>query len=73
MARFHDDGDTLWLEDFGQSKGDLFGQTLLNLQSAREHLGDTCQLGEAEDAAVGDITDVHLDMSESFREKCQDV
>jgi hypothetical protein len=31
MARFHDDGDTLRLKDFGQSKGDLLGQTLLNL------------------------------------------
>ena len=63
VAGFHDDSNALWLKDFRQGESDLFGQTLLDLESAREHLGNTGQLREAENAAIGNVTNVHLHKS----------
>jgi hypothetical protein len=33
------------------------------LQAAGEHFSDTCEFRETDDAAVGDVADVHLSMS----------
>lgn len=60
VARFHDDGDTLGLEDFHNGVSDFFGQTFLDLQAAGEHLGDSGKLGKADDGFVGDVADGHL-------------
>lgn len=60
MAGFDDDGDALGLQHFGEGESDLFGQAFLDLEAAREHFGDAGELGEADDAAVGDVADVHL-------------
>jgi hypothetical protein len=60
VARLHDHGDTLGLEDFHDSVGDFLGQTLLDLKTAGKHLGDSGELGKADDGLVGDVTDVHL-------------
>lgn len=60
VGRLHDDTDTAGLQDLGNSKSNLLSQALLNLQSAREHLGQTSQLGEAKDTAIRDVSDVHL-------------
>lgn len=34
VARFHDDGDPLWLQYFGYGESNLFCKPLLDLQSA---------------------------------------
>lgn len=60
VARFHDDGDTLGLEDLHNGMSDFFGQTFLDLQAAGEHLGDSGKLGKADDGFVGDVADGHL-------------
>jgi len=61
MARLYDNGDTLWLEDFGNSEGDLFGQAFLYLQATGEHFGDAGEFGESDDTSVGDVANVHLE------------
>lgn len=60
MARLHDDGDALGLEDLHDGVGDLLGQALLDLQAAAEHLGDAGQLGDADDLVLRDVGNVHL-------------
>jgi hypothetical protein len=70
VARLHDHGDTLGLEDFHDSVGDFLGQTLLDLKTAGKHLGDSGELGKADDGLVGDVTDVHLRGSTSARKDC---
>lgn len=60
MAGLDNDGDALGLQHLGEGEGDLLGQAFLDLQAAREHFGDAGELGEADDAAVGDVADVHL-------------
>jgi hypothetical protein len=60
VARLHDHGDTLGLEDLHDGVGDFLGQALLDLKTAGKHLGDSGELGKADDGLVGDIADVHL-------------
>lgn len=60
MAGFDDDSDALRLQHLRQSKGDLLGQAFLDLQAASEHLGDTSEFGETDNATVGNVADVHL-------------
>ena len=62
MARFNDDGDTLWFEHLGEGERDLLSEALLHLKATGEHFGDTGELGEANDAAVGNVADVYLYM-----------
>ena len=59
-AHGHDHGDALRLQHLGERERDLLGQALLDLQAAREHLGDAGELGEPDHAPVGDVADVHL-------------
>lgn len=61
MARFYYNGHALGLKHFGKSKCDLFGKTFLDLQATGEHFGDASQFGEADHAAVGYVTNVHLE------------
>lgn len=60
MAALNDDGNTLRLKDLADGERNLLGETLLDLKTAGEHFGDAGELAEAEDAAVGDVADVHL-------------
>jgi hypothetical protein len=60
MGRFHDDTNAAGLQNLRDGKGNLLSQALLNLQSAREHLSQASQLGEAEDTAIRDVSDMHL-------------
>jgi hypothetical protein len=60
MARFDYDGDTLRLQHLGQRESNLLGEALLDLESTREHLGNTGKFRETDDAAVRDVADVHL-------------
>ena len=60
MARLHDDGDALGLEDLHDGVGDFLGQAFLDLEAARVHLGDAGELGEADDGVGGDVANVHL-------------
>lgn len=60
MARFHDDSYTLGLKHLGQGQSDLLRQTLLYLESAREHFRNPGKLRETEDTTVGNISNVHL-------------
>ena len=62
VRRFHNNTDTTGLEDFGDCEGNLFGQALLDLKSAREHLCQASQLGETKHTAVRDVSNVHLCM-----------
>jgi hypothetical protein len=60
VAALHDNSDTLRLQHFCECQSHLFGKPLLYLQSPRKHLCYSSQLREADDAAIRDITDVHL-------------
>jgi hypothetical protein len=60
MAGLDDDGNALGLEHLGEGEGDLLGETLLYLEATGEHFGNASELGEADDAAVRDVSDVHL-------------
>lgn len=60
VARLHDHGDTLGLEDLHDGVGDFLGQALLDLKTAGKHLGDSGELGKADNGLVGDVADVHL-------------
>jgi hypothetical protein len=60
MARFDDDSDTLWLEHLREGERDLLCKALLYLEAACEHFRDAGELGEANDAAVRNVADVHL-------------
>lgn len=60
VARLHDDGDALGLENLHDGVGNLLGQALLDLQAAGVHFGDAGQLGEADDGVAGDVANVHL-------------
>jgi hypothetical protein len=61
-----DDGDTLRLKHFGEGKGDLLREAFLDLETAGEHFGDAGELRETNDAAIGDVADVHLHLSVSM-------
>lgn len=60
VGGFHDDTHATGLQDLRNGKSNLLSQALLNLQSAREHLSQASQFGEAEDTAIRDVTDMHL-------------
>jgi hypothetical protein len=45
ILSFHDDCYTPWSDGFVYCKSDLFSQSLLDLKSPGEGLGDSCQLG----------------------------
>lgn len=53
----HDNGDTLGFDGFLNAESDLLGETLLDLQTATEGLGDACQLAKAENEFIRDIGD----------------
>jgi hypothetical protein len=61
MAALDDDSNALWLKHLREGKRDLLSEALLYLEAAGEHFGDAGEFGEADDAAVGDVADVHLD------------
>ena len=60
MAGLYNDGDALRLENFGEGKGDLLCKPFLDLKSPREHFDYSSDLREANDSAVGDVSDMHL-------------
>lgn len=60
VARFHDDSNTLGLEDFRKCKCNLLCQAFLNLQPPRKHLGNASKLGKAQNSAVRYVSNVHL-------------
>jgi hypothetical protein len=60
MAGFYYDCYALGLKHLGECEGDLFRQTFLDLQSPREHLGDSGELRETNHSTIGDISNVHL-------------
>jgi hypothetical protein len=47
MGAFHDDRNTLRLQDLLDGHCYLLGQPLLQLQATSEHLGDSGKLGQA--------------------------
>ena len=61
MTRLHNNRDALRVEHFGERKRDLFREAFLDLQAAREHVDDSSDLGEANDLAAWDVSDVYLD------------
>jgi len=64
MGALHHNCDALRFEDLRDRECDLFGQSFLDLQAAGKHLGETGELGEAEDAPVRDVANVHLKKGE---------
>jgi len=60
MARFDDDGDALWLEHLREGERDLLGEALLDLETTSKHFGNAGEFGKADDAAVGNVANVHL-------------
>lgn len=60
VAALHDNRDTLGLEDLHDSIGHLLGQALLDLQSAREQVGNARQLANSNHGVAGDVADMHL-------------
>jgi hypothetical protein len=66
VARLHDDGDALGLDNLHNGVGDLLGQAFLDLQAAGVHLGNARELGEADDGIGGDVADVHLHKKRSI-------
>lgn len=60
MRAFHNDRNALRPQDLLDGDSDLPRQPLLQLQTARKHLCDAGKLGEAEDAPVGDVANVHF-------------
>ena len=60
MARLDDYSYALGFDDFLDGLGDLCGEALLNLQTAREHFDQARDFAQADDPAVRDVGDVHL-------------
>ena len=58
VPRLDDHADALGFEVVHQRAGDLVGQALLQLQTARVKIRQTRQLADAQDAALGDIADM---------------
>lgn len=63
MARFDDYCYSSWIKNLVKSKSHLFGESLLDLESAREHIGNSCEFGEPDDPLSRNISDVHLSLS----------
>lgn len=61
MAGLHDDGDALGLKHVCDGVGNILGKALLDLQATGEYLGDSGELGKADNGVGGDVTDVHLE------------
>lgn len=60
VARLHDHADSQRLQDLGDRQRNLLGQSLLDLQSAREHFRQTSQFRKTKDSTVRDVSDMHL-------------
>lgn len=60
MARLHHHRNPLWLQHLGKRQRNLLRQPLLHLEPAGKHFGNARQLRQADDAAVGNVTNVHL-------------
>lgn len=60
MTRLHDDCNAFWLEYLVDGKRYLLRQPFLDLQAAGEHLCNAGKLRQAKDAAVRDVSNVHL-------------
>jgi hypothetical protein len=60
MSRLDYHGNALGLEHFRKCKGDLLRQTFLYLEATSKHFCNSCELGEADNAAVGNVAYVHL-------------
>src|SRR5262245_38309881 len=58
VSRFDEDAHAVRLNDVHDRVGDLVAQPLLHLQPPGEYFNDARQLGEADDAAIGDVGDV---------------
>lgn len=57
LHSLHYDCDAGWLNSFGDSNGDLFGESLLHLQPSAVDLNNTGQLAQPQDLLAGQITD----------------
>jgi hypothetical protein len=66
MAGFHDNSNTLRLENLRERKGNLLRQPFLQLEASSKHLSNACKLGQSKDSAVRDISNVHLRLSASI-------
>lgn len=60
VLTLHHDCNALWSEDFAESEGDLLGESFLDLEAACKHFCDAGEFGEAENFAIGDVTNVHF-------------
>ena len=60
VCRLHDHTYALRQQHIVNSLSNLLCQSLLNLESSREHLSQSRQFRKAKDSAIGDIADVHL-------------
>ncbi len=60
MPGFNDDPDAVRLDYFLDGFGNLCGEALLNLQSAREEFDEARDFAEADDLTFGDVGDVHF-------------
>lgn len=58
MLGLDDDADSARLQMLDQPVGDLLGEPLLDLRTAREVLGEAGQLGQAKNALGGQVADV---------------
>lgn len=61
LRSFHDDSNTSRLDGFLDSDGDLLGESLLNLESATECFGYSCELRDTEDELVRNVANMNLD------------
>lgn len=60
MAGLYNDGDALWLKNLEKGESYLFGEPLLHLEPAREHLGDSGELGKPDHSVVGYVANMYL-------------
>lgn len=58
MLGLQDDPDALGCDVELEPVGDLLGESLLDLEVPGEQLDDAGELGEPEDATVGDVADM---------------
>ena len=60
VRAFDDDGDAQGIDLLADGVGDLAGEPLLHLQPSREHVDESRDLAESDDAALRDVRDVAL-------------
>ena len=59
VRAFDNDGHSQWLDRFDNGIGDLSRQTLLHLKSARIEFGNSRKFGQAQNASIGNVSNMN--------------